>query len=79
MLSKGAPIVGKVGGGVVEKAAELGLTPCRIAMIWASVNLDFLIALFLKDAEVSLFRLSTQRGSLRIPGRWGLSQIESVP
>lgn len=34
-------------------------------MIWASVNLDFLIALFLEDAEVSIFRLSLQRGSLR--------------
>jgi hypothetical protein len=35
-------------------------------MIWASVNLDFLIAFFLEDAEVSIFRLSTQRGSLRM-------------
>ena len=29
------------------------------------MNVDFLIALFLEDAEVSIFSLSTQRGTLR--------------
>jgi hypothetical protein len=35
-------------------------------MIWLSVNFDFLIAFSFKAAEVSIFRLPTLQGSLRM-------------
>jgi transposase InsO family protein len=38
-------------------------------MIWLSLNFDFLTAISFKAAEVSIFRLSTLQGSLRIHRR----------
>jgi hypothetical protein len=50
--------------GTVFQGANSSPSP-RIAITWLSENLDFLIALALKAAEVSIFNLSTVQGSLR--------------